>query len=60
MKHIPADLNTDETIDILDLMYLTDRWLWTGDPGYITEDIIEDGKIDLKDFEVIGKNWDPN
>lgn len=59
MKHYAGDLNADEVVDLFDFMYLSDQWLWTGDPGDILEDIVEDGKVDLRDFRIMAENWNP-
>jgi len=60
MRHDPGDLNADETIDLLDFSQFADRWLWTGPQGDILEDMIEDGKVDLQDFQVVAENWGPD
>lgn len=59
MKHDPADLNADETVDLFDFTQFADRWLWTGPQGDILEDIAEDGKVDFQDFQILAENWNP-
>jgi len=57
MKHDPGDLDADETVTIYDMMRLADRWLWTGPKGQILEDMLEDGKVNLKDFQILAEQW---
>ena len=57
LKHYPGDLNFDNLVGIMDLMKITNDWLWVGEPGSILEDIVEDGVVNLKDFMVISENW---
>jgi hypothetical protein len=57
LKHYPGDLNSDNVVGIEDLIQLTGQWLWTGNAGEIPEDLNEDGKVNLLDFNVLSKNW---
>lgn len=52
-----GDLNNDGTVNYKDLNQLEQSWLWSGQPGAIPEDIIEDGIVDLKDFAAIVNHW---
>ena len=54
---IPADVNGDGVVDVLDLLLVLSAWDQTGSPGWIPEDITIDGVIDVLDLlEVLG-HW---
>ncbi len=39
------------------LARIADRWLWTGQPGKIAEDLNGDGIVNLKDITIFANNW---
>jgi hypothetical protein len=39
------------------LARIAERWLWTGQPGKIAEDLNGDGAVNLKDFARFAENW---
>jgi len=51
------DLNGDGDVDAEDLKRLTEKWLWTGIPGSIDEDIVIDGIVDFYDLAILAENW---
>ena len=55
--HLIADFNNDYSVDYEDLARLANEWLWTGPSGGISEDILEDGVVDLADFALLAQNW---
>lgn len=57
LRHLPADLNSDDWIGMEDFMLFSQQWLWTGTPGLILEDITEDGSVDFHDFNILSENW---
>ena len=58
MQYRVADINSDQSIDVIDLFQLAEMWLWTGFSGQIVEDIQPDGQIDLQDFAVLSQSWE--
>lgn len=55
----PADLNTDQVVDINDLFAILDAWGPCDDPEDCPEDIDSDGVVDINDvFELFGA-WGP-
>ncbi len=52
-----GDLNSDGTVEGIDLIQLADQWLWLGQPGQIREDISEDGSVNLDDFRILSTQW---
>ena len=56
-----GDITGEGDVDISDLVRLTDKWLWTGTPGGIDEDIAPlsygDGIVNFKDFAVLAEEW---
>jgi hypothetical protein len=52
-----GDINNDTHVDIQDIIYLAEQWLWTGEYGSIPEDIYIDGCVNFKDFAIIAENW---
>jgi hypothetical protein len=57
IRHLPGDINSDNSVGMEDLAWLIEQWLWTGNAGQTPEDIIEDGVVNLLDFEVLAANW---
>jgi hypothetical protein len=53
----PGDFGRDGSVDIEDLAALLSQWLWEGEPGAIEEDLMSDGRVDFKDFDVLAENW---
>ncbi|MHC4738452.1 MAG: SUMF1/EgtB/PvdO family nonheme iron enzyme [Planctomycetota bacterium] len=58
---LSSDITGEGDVDIDDLVRLTDKWLWTGTPGGIDEDIAPltygDGIVNFKDFAVLAEEW---
>ena len=56
-----GDITGEGDINTADLIRLAEKWLWTGTPGSIAEDIAPppngDGKVDLLDFALVLENW---
>ena len=51
------DVNCDEVIDILDVARVGLHWGETGDPGWIREDVDNNGSVDILDIALIGLHW---
>jgi DNA-binding beta-propeller fold protein YncE/pimeloyl-ACP methyl ester carboxylesterase len=51
------DLNGSGMVDYIDIARLADRWLWSGEPGGIQEDIVKDGIVNFADFSLIAQHW---
>jgi hypothetical protein len=49
-----ADLTDDCAVDFKDLKVLCEQWLGIGS---LSADLYPDGKIDNKDFAIIGNSW---
>jgi len=54
--YLDGDINGDCKVDFEDLSRLTKKWLWTGLPGSIPEDIIKDGVVNFLDFSKLTEN----
>jgi hypothetical protein len=54
---IPADVNGDGVVDVLDLLAVLCHWDETGSPGWIPEDINEDGIVDVLDLLEVLSYW---
>ena len=52
-----GDLTGDGNVDIIDLARLASKWLWTGQPDGIPEDIVPDGIVNFLDFAKLAENW---
>ena len=56
-----SDITGEGDVDFDDLVRLTDKWLWTGTPGGIDEDIAPltygDGIVNFKDFAILAGQW---
>ena len=57
MQYRDGDINSDQSIDIVDLAQLSEMWLWTGSPGQILEDLVVDGEVNLQDFSFFSQKW---
>jgi hypothetical protein len=44
-------------INMLDVIQVGNHWGEEGDPGWIREDVKEDGAIDMLDVIMIGNHW---
>gem|GEM_PF-3081270 len=55
--HVPWDVNCDGNVNEVDMNLLYDHFGETGDPGWILEDVKEDGKIDVLDMILVGQHW---
>jgi len=55
--HVPWDVNCDGDVNEEDMNLLYDHFGETGDPGWILEDVKEDGKIDVLDMILVGQHW---
>jgi hypothetical protein len=51
-----ADINSDCTVDYLDLDIMADQWLKTAPPA-LTGDLNTDNKVNLKDFAKLAQGW---
>jgi len=56
-RGIPADVNGDGVVDVLDLLLVLGVWDQTGSPGWIPEDINLDGVIDVLDLLEVLTYW---
>jgi hypothetical protein len=54
---IPADVNGDGVVDVLDLLLVLSVWNETGDHGWIPEDINLDGVVDVLDLLEVLAHW---
>lgn len=56
-----SDITGEGVVDAADLKRLAEKWLWTGTPGSIDEDIAPqpdgDGIINFLDFSVLAEHW---
>jgi hypothetical protein len=52
-----SDVNSDGTVDVLDMIMVGQHWGEAGPDGWIPEDVNEDGTIDVLDIVIIGQNW---
>ena len=52
-----GDLTGDGNVDVVDLAKLASKWLWTGQPDGIPEDIVQDGIVNFLDFAKFAENW---
>ena len=51
----PGDFNRDKTLNLDDLSVFASQWLKQGTGS--TADLNTDGKVDFKDFELVGESW---
>jgi hypothetical protein len=51
----PGDFNRDKTVKLDDLSVFVSQWLKQGTGS--TADLNADGKVDFKDFELLGEHW---
>lgn len=54
--YLDGDISGDCKVDFEDLSRLTKKWLWTGQPGSISEDVVEDGIVNFLDFSKLAEN----
>jgi hypothetical protein len=53
----PWDVNRDGKINVLDMIFVAQHWMETGNPGWMGIDVNKDGIIDILDLIFIGQNW---
>jgi len=51
----PGDINLDGRVDLLDLQLLTQDWM--KQQSGLSTDLDGSGKVDFKDFGILGENW---
>jgi hypothetical protein len=51
----PGDLNLDGRVDLLDLSVMASEWLRQG--TNLVSELDGNGKVDFKDFGILGENW---
>jgi hypothetical protein len=51
----PGDFNRDRSVNLNDLSVFASQWLKQS--SGLTPDLDGDGKVDFKDFEILGENW---
>ena len=56
---LPWDMNGDNCVDEGDMLCVYARCGQTGSPGWIREDVKQDGRIDVLDMILIGQHWRP-
>lgn len=58
---VVGDITGEGDVNMADLMRLAEKWLWTGTPGSIDEDIAPhpdgDGIVNFLDFALMAENW---
>ena len=57
VTHVPWDVNCDGDVNEEDMNLVYDHFDETGDPGWILEDVKEDGRIDVLDMILVGQHW---
>jgi hypothetical protein len=53
----PWDVNTDNSVNILDLILIVQHWRETGSPCWIPIDVNCDGIINIFDMILVGQHW---
>jgi hypothetical protein len=51
------DVNVSEVADIADIVLIGLQWDWSGTPGYIREDVNNDGNVNVSDVVMFGLDW---
>jgi hypothetical protein len=56
---LPGDINNDDSVDVLDLLYLVDTFgLAAGEPGYLAQaDFDNTGEVDVVDLLILAENF---
>jgi hypothetical protein len=54
---IRPDVNSDGSINVLDMIRIGQHWNETGSGGWIREDINEDGTVNVLDATLVGQGW---
>ena len=54
---LTADFDGSFKVDYVDLKRLADKWLWSGSPAGIAQDIIADGIVNEGDFALLANEW---
>jgi hypothetical protein len=54
---IDPDINSDGTVNSLDMIRVGQHWAETGAIGWIREDINRDGSVSVLDATLVGQNW---
>jgi hypothetical protein len=52
-----GDVNSDDQVNVLDMVLIGQHWGQAGSPGWIPEDVMEDGVINVLDMIIIGQHW---
>lgn len=52
-----SDVNMDGSVNILDIISITQHVGQTGPNGWIPEDVNQDGAVNVLDVAVVGQNW---
>jgi len=53
----PGNVNTDDKVNVLDMILIGQHWEETGSPGWIPADAKQDGTINVLDMVVVGQDW---
>jgi hypothetical protein len=51
----PADLNWDNSVDMMDLAHLADSWQW--EDVLLPQDLNRDGRVDVFDLQMFADRW---
>jgi hypothetical protein len=51
------DVNKDGTVNVLDMISISQHWDELGIPGWITQDVNGDGVVNTLDMIIIGQHW---
>ena len=51
------DVNRDGTVNVLDMISISQHWGESGTPGWIPQDVNGDGVINALDMIIIGQHW---
>jgi hypothetical protein len=52
-----ADVNSDGSVNSLDMIRVGQHWNETGESGWIPEDINRDGTVNVLDATLVGQGW---
>jgi len=56
VTYSPWDVNEDGTVNVLDLILITQDFGETGTPGWMREDINQDGVVNIQDLILVGQH----